>query len=73
MPAHSTASGHLIHTCEVCKRPASFGTGVSIRDGRLGKWWCGGPGWCRKEREGNAPFLKAPATKKSAEADLFGG
>lgn len=38
---------HFIHLCH-CGKWGSFGTGVSLKDERLGKWFCG------EHREGRA-------------------
>ena len=38
---HFDAASHFIHSCDKCGKPAVFGSGVSLRNGKLGKWRCG--------------------------------
>jgi hypothetical protein len=33
-------AGRFEHYCEVCNAEASFGFGVSLRAGELGRWFC---------------------------------
>jgi len=54
MPAKVTKAGMIIHICEVCRKPAYFGFGVSLNKALimatkgkielakelLGKWYC---------------------------------
>jgi hypothetical protein len=35
-----TEGGALLHYCEKCGALAPFGYGVSLRRGRLGRWYC---------------------------------
>jgi hypothetical protein len=34
------ADGRFIHRCRYCGKEASFGFGVSLREGKLGSWCC---------------------------------
>jgi hypothetical protein len=38
---HFDAAGHFIHPCHRCGQAAVFGSGVSLRKGKLGTWLCG--------------------------------
>ena len=38
---HFDADEHFIHPCCICGEHANFGFGVSLRNGKLGKWYCG--------------------------------
>lgn len=31
---------NFIHPCCVCGEPATFGLGVSLRNGKMGNWYC---------------------------------
>jgi hypothetical protein len=41
LEAHFDTAGHFIHHCNKCGKPAAFGSGVSLRNGKLGTWHCG--------------------------------
>jgi len=46
---HIDADGHFIHPCSQCGKPnAPFGSGVSLREGKLGTWLCG---TCKGKRD----------------------
>jgi hypothetical protein len=30
----------FVHLCETCGKDAPFGTGVRLKDGKYGKWYC---------------------------------
>jgi hypothetical protein len=38
---HFDAAGPFIHPCSNCGREAILGTGVNVRAGQLGTWYCG--------------------------------
>ena len=38
---HFDAAGRFIHPCSNCGREAILGTGVDLRAGQLGTWYCG--------------------------------
>jgi hypothetical protein len=38
---HFDAAGRFIHPCSNCGREAILGTGVNVRAGQLGTWYCG--------------------------------
>jgi hypothetical protein len=38
---HFDGDGNFIHPCCVCGQHATRGFGVSLRNGRLGTWYCG--------------------------------
>jgi hypothetical protein len=40
-PPHFDADGRFIHRCCVCGEQAFFGYGVSLRQDKLGVWYCG--------------------------------
>ena len=37
---HFDADGNFIHRCRACGKEASFGYGVSLRNNKLGTWFC---------------------------------
>ena len=41
MRSHFDAAGHFIHRCDKCGEPGVLGSGVSLRNGKLGTWHCG--------------------------------
>jgi hypothetical protein len=38
---HFDAAGRFIHPCSRCGRDSVLGTGVTLRAGQLGTWYCG--------------------------------
>jgi len=59
----------LLHPCRVCGAEASFGSGVSLRQDRLGTWHCAQhrPATATPER----PPYSLPAPKVAGQGKLF--
>ena len=39
---HFDVDGRFIHPCCICGKQAQFGYGVSLRNNKLGTWYCDG-------------------------------
>ena len=59
-------NGVLLHFCVECGRFGRFGVGVSLRHGRMGRWYCGKHRPNKKNKPGeNARHEQARATEVS--------